>query len=396
MAYLDPSTEEALGHIRTLSLSLGGRGSCSPQERQAAGYVAGQMRDLGVSDVRLEPYAGAPSTYRPYALAFGLAAASTVPAWLFESPWTAAAAALANLLGLWGMLAETDFAPNWMRLVLPKAEGQNAVGIIPPQAEVRSRVVLCAHLDTHRTPVFYSSRRWHKVFQTLVAAAFVSLIVGAVAYGLLAILGWQAGLWIGALTAFVQVVFLDLCLHADSTPFSPGANDNASGVGIVLSLAERLIAEPLAHTEVWLAFTGCEEAGAHGMAAFLAAHATRLGGDAVYIILDQVGAGRITYLTSDGLIVKRKTHPRALELARQTTAALPELETQERVGIAYTDAAVATKRGLVALTVVALPPSNSAESTHWHQMSDTLDKVDPGALDEVLIFSRQLLAEIDR
>lgn len=46
--------------------------------------------------------------------------------------------------------------------------------------------------------------------------------------------------------------------HADSTPNAPGANDNASGVGVVAELAPRLRA--LGPTcDVWLVATGAEE-----------------------------------------------------------------------------------------------------------------------------------------
>ena len=395
MAQLDERAEKALEKIRYLSAIIGGRGSCTPHERRAAGYTVEQMEALGVQTVRLEPFRGAPSTYRPFALIFGAAIVGTLLAWLLESTGTAALAAAINALGLWGMLAETDFATNWMRLLLPKADSQNAAGIIPARHEVRQRVLLCAHVDTHRTPVFYSSKRWHKLFGVLVTAAFISLAVGTVAYGLLAVLNWELGLWIGALVSFVQVVFLDLCLHADRTPFSPGANDNASGVGVILTLAQHLVQEPLSHTEVWLAFTGCEEVGAYGMSAFLDAHAAELGPEAVYVILDQVGRGVLTYLSSDGLIIKRKTHPQALDLARRAAAALSPLEVRERPGIAYTDAAVATKRGLITLALCAIPPSEGDESTHWHQMSDTLDKVAPQALVDAYAFTAQVLKEID-
>jgi Iap family predicted aminopeptidase len=197
-------------------------------------------------------------------------------------------------------------------------------------------------------------------------------------------------------TAAIQLFALAMCLHADRTPFSPGANDNASGVGVILALARRLSAAPLAHTEVWLAFTGCEEAAAYGISSFLDAHAADLGDDAVYIILDEVGLGRPVYLTADGLILKRQTHPRALAFARQARAALPELQAEEEVGIAYTDAAVATKRGLIALTLVALPPPGSAEVMHWHQMSDTSDHVNPETLASAHAFVWQVLQEVDR
>jgi Iap family predicted aminopeptidase len=193
----------------------------------------------------------------------------------------------------------------------------------------------------------------------------------------------------------MELFALGLCLHADFTRYSPGANDNASGVGVVLGLANRLFTEPLRQTEVWLVFTGCEEVASYGVAAFLDAHAAELGEDAVYLILDEVGLGRVGYLTADGLILKRRTHPRALELARRAASALPDLELGEHVGIAYTDALVATKRGLIALTVDALPPPGADESMHWHQMSDTLEHVDPKSLEKAHAFVWQVLREID-
>jgi hypothetical protein len=393
---LDRYTEAAIAHIRYLSEEIGGRGSCTPSEHQAAGYVAEQMRALGLQDVRLEPYSGAPSTYRPYALAFGAALLGTLLVWLAGGRWVLAVAALLSALGAWGMLAETDFTANWMRALLPRARSKNAVGVIPPADRVRGRAVLCAHLDTHRTPIFYSSKAWHSLFGFLVGGAFVSMVVGAAAYGLGAILAWDWVRWIGLAAAAIEAFAMGLCLHADLTPFSPGANDNASGVGVILALAERLMEEPLAHTEVWLAFTGCEEVAAYGISAFLDAHAARLGERAVYVILDQVGLGRVMYLTADGLIIKRRTHPDALELACRAAAALPAIEVEEQVGIAYTDAAVATKRGLISLTVDALPPPGSGEAMHWHQMTDTMANVEPQALADTHAFVWQVLQEIDR
>ncbi|MGH2714763.1 MAG: M28 family peptidase, partial [Thermoleophilaceae bacterium] len=46
--------------------------------------------------------------------------------------------------------------------------------------------------------------------------------------------------------------------HADTTPNAPGANDNASGLGVVAALAGRLDEiEP--RCDVWLVATGAEE-----------------------------------------------------------------------------------------------------------------------------------------
>ena len=63
-----------------------------------------------------------------------------------------------------------------------------------------------------------------------------------------------------------------MCIQADRTPFTAGANDNASAVGLVLTLAETLRTAPLQHTRVWLACTGCEEAQHYGAIDFFRRH----------------------------------------------------------------------------------------------------------------------------
>ena len=388
-------TQGALSHIRHLSETIRGRGSCTSDERQAAEYTAEQMQSLGVQDVRLEPYKGAPSTYRPYALTFSIALLGTLGVWLFPGRWMLAFAAVLSALGAWAMLAETDFKNNWARWLLPKGVSQNAVGVIPPTGETKSRVVLCAHVDTHRTPIFYASKTWNTLFSLLVAGALVSMLVSALAYALGAVFAWEWVRWIGLAAAAMEVFALVMSLHADFTPFSPGANDNASGVGVVLGIAQHLAHEPSAYTEVRLVFTGCEEAASYGMVSFLDMYAAELGEETVYIIIDQVGFGHLCFLTADGLIRKHATHPRALELARAAADAQPDIITTERVGLAYTDAVPVTKRGLVALTLCAVPPPGSDESIHWHQMTDTLDHVDPQTMEDAHAFIWQILKGID-
>jgi len=165
----------ALEHVRYLSGIVGGRGSCTPGERQAAEYTAEQMRSMGVQQVRLEPYQGSASTYRPYVLAFSAALLGAVISWMGDGrEWMALAASL-NGLGAWGMLLETDFSLNWMRRLLPRRPSQNALGIIPAGIQSRRKAVLSAHVDTHRTPVFYASSTWRSLFGQLVSLAFLSL-----------------------------------------------------------------------------------------------------------------------------------------------------------------------------------------------------------------------------
>ena len=388
--------QRALEHIRYLSVTIGRRGSCTSAERQAAQYSVDQMDEMGVQNARLESFKGAPSTYRPFALAFGVALLGTLSIWLGEQRLWLALAALLNGLGALGMLAESDISPNWTHRLLPRGTSHNALGVIPATIQRRHSLVLCAHVDTHRTPVFYSTPTWRRLFSMLVGIAFLSMAAGGAFFALGALLGatWVRGL--GVVIALFQACVVILCIHADLTPYTPGANDNASGVGVVLETGRRLAKEPLPFTEVWLVFTGCEETGASGMAAFLDDHAKELGSDAVYIILDEAGLGKLQYLTVDGLVIKRPTHPKALELARRAVAALPSLGMTPRLGLAYTDALVATKRKLIALTLGCLPEAGGGEPSHWHQITDTLEHVDRRALEDALAMTWQIVKEVDK
>lgn len=396
MAEDDRALQTALRHMRYLSEMIGGRGSCTPEEERAAEYLGEQLNELHVQDVRLESFKAAPSTYRPYTLAFCAGLLGTILVWVTGSSWFYALGALLNALGAWGMLAETDFTPNWMRILLPKGDSQNVVGVIPPEDETKRRVVLSAHIDTHRTPIFYSSKTWQTLFSLLVGGAFASMALSTLLYTLGAVFLWDWVRWIGLVAAGMEIFALLMSLHADFTPFSPGANDDGSGIGVSMALAERLSNEPLQHTQVWLAFTGCEEAASYGILNFIQQHRDNLGKNALFIMNDQVAAGRLNYNLSEGLIIKHKTHPAALELARQAKRELQQIEVIEMHGISYTDATPATKLGCRAIILVANPPSDSGESTHWHQMSDTMEKINQDTIQDALKFSWKLLQIIDQ
>jgi hypothetical protein len=392
MAHGQGTARAALTHIHHLAEVIGPRGSTTPGERQAAEYARDVLHGLGV-DARLEPFRSGRSTYRPFVLAFGVALLGALLYAVTRHPAAALLAAGLSGLGAWGMFAELDFTGNWMRQLLPTGPSQNVVAVVSAREEVRRRVVLLGHLDTHRTPIFYSSTAWHRLFVGLVGTTFVSMAVGAPAYALLAFTGWTWLHWMAGLAAGVQLFGLAMCLHADLTPFGPGANDNASGAASVLALGERLVHEPLRHTEVWLVADGCEELGCYGAAALVERHADELR-DAYFIALDIVGAGDPGFLVSDGLLRKYPVDRELLAIGRQVAAERPELRAFEHVGLAYTDTAVVLKRGFRGLTIDALR-RDGAGGAYWHQLTDTADKIEPDCLRRVHEFAWEMLQRLD-
>lgn len=385
----------AFDHIRHILESIGGRASCSPEERQAAQYLAAELSGLGFSQVNIEPFRGAKSTYWPFAVAFGTALLGTLVGLIFNNRWLLGLGGLLNTLAVWGMWRELDIRPNWLRWLTPFGDSQNVIGITQPKKELRRQVVVCAHLDTHRAPIFYSTAAWQSAFNLLLLFTFISMFAGAVTNLLGALFDWASLRWLGLAFAPVQAFALAMCLHAHLAPLSPGANDNTSAVGVTLALAHRLAAEPLAHTEVQFVFTGCEEVGAYGMRAYLDAHAKELGSHTLILVPEQVGTGRLQLVTGEGLVLKRPVRPEALDLGRLAAAALPDLMLTEKLGEAYSDALPAMQRGLTALTITSDPKAIGEES-HWHQMSDTLEHIYPDSLKDAYAFILEIILEIDR
>lgn len=382
--------------IRQLSENIGGRGSCTPNERLASEFIADQMRAFDAQNVQIEPFKSLPSTYAPYALSFAVALIGSLASLLFGGRAVLFLASIFSFLGLWGMLAETELAVSWTHWFIPRLPSQNVCGQVKPRQQIQKKVVICAHIDTHRTPIFYSSTAWQSAFSLLVGVALLSMAVGGFVFSLGLLSGWGWLRWISLFLVPIQAFALGVSLHADFTPFSPGANDNASGAAVALAMLQKLHAAPLDKTEVRFAFTGCEEVGDYGMRAYLEAHEAELGKDAFYLIIDEVGSGRLKYLTADGLVIKHRTHPYALEVARSTALRRPELKAYEGVGLAYTDALKATRRGLAALTICTVPEQATEENSNWHKMTDVPENIIPADLRMAYEFCWELLQTIDQ
>jgi Zn-dependent M28 family amino/carboxypeptidase len=184
-------------------------------------------------------------------------------------------------------------------------------------------------------------------------------------------------------------------VQGEATPFTPGANDNASGVGVMLALAERLKAEPLKNTEVWWVATGCEEVGAYGSADFIRRNRNDLY-DATIIVVDNVaGKGTSpTYLTSEGMLMPVRFSLDVLAIAEQVAAKHPELQARphDHQGV-YTDAAPALQAGVKALSLVG--QTREGWIPDWHNASDTFGAVEADAVAHVERFVWEVLQKLD-
>jgi hypothetical protein len=386
----------AIDHIRYLTEKIGPRGSTLPKEEKAARYAERVLAQIGCQPSRAY-FRSARSAWRPYALYSALILASAL---LFFSlgRWGAIGGAALALAASLSVLLELAFRPNPLRWLLPKGQSQNVWANLPPaggKSAATRQVVLLGHLDSHRTPLASSSPAWLRLFGLLIPLGLLSSLALLGLY--LAHLFQPQPLWqyLALLPALIAAGLLALTYQADLTPYSPGANDNASGAALVLELARRLKSQPLQRTTVWAVLSGCEEVGCYGAEAFARAHRAKLG-RACWIPLDGVGGqgGFPAYHTRETFLLTTRADPGLLALAEKVTQRCPQLGVRpHHFRGAYTEGVIGAKYGLRVLSLTA--PGAGGALPHWHRPSDTLANLDPQVLAQVEAFTWELLQEID-
>ena len=265
-----PWVSEWLLHIRALAVGIGPRGSTRPGERQGAEYARASFTHAGLHP-QWEEFRSARSYFHPHLIGclLILAAFAIFPLW---GRVTAGISALLTILSVVSELQELGLRSNLFRLLVPKAGSQNVYAVIPPKGAHERDLVLVGHVDTQHTPLIFRSPGWVRTYIWFIALAMASFIWQAAVYALAVPFAWS-WIWVASIpTAVCTALTLALCIEAESTPFTAGASDNATGAGLVMTLAGRIAADAFPHTRVYAVITGCEEVQHYGMIDFYRRH----------------------------------------------------------------------------------------------------------------------------
>ncbi|MGD9099177.1 MAG: M28 family peptidase [Anaerolineae bacterium] len=386
-----PDVARWLEHVRVLSQEIGPRGSTTVGERRGSEYCQGVLARLGL-EPRMEPFSSARSIYLPHLLA----ATAMLVAFIvypLAGRVSAGVAVLLSLVALVSDLMELSFRDNLLRRLMPKGDSQNVVAVIPPAEVHQQDLVLIGHVDSHRTPLIFSTPRWLAAYKAFTTVAFV-LFLGQVALYALGTATQWAWVWpVSSVSAVGAVLLAAMCLQADRTPFNAGANDNATGAGLVLALAERLQAQPLRHTRVWLACTGCEEVQHYGAIDFFRRHRAELRRP-VALVFEMLGCAGPAWLTQEGIVVPFHADPGLVRLAEGLAAENPAWGAHPtRIKGGNTEMADALRAGVPAITLMGMGPRG--ETPYWHQAGDTFDKIDPEVLGRTYAFTWAFVQRLD-
>ncbi len=362
------------------------RGPCSDAERRAAAWLHDELR-AGGHEAWVETHWVRPQ----WALSLALHATLGVVASMLalSAPLPAAIVAAAAALS---MTVEASGRGGPLRSLFPRRATQNVLTVPDEEGAPDVTLLICARYDaprgglvTREGPRRLAARLRRRVGGRAPGPrAWVALALAAVAVcaGLRA-LDFDSS-WVG-LAQFLPTVALLGALAAAGdiavSNVSPGAGDNAAGVGVALALHAELTRNPPDRLAPSLLLSGAGEGGP----AAVRAHLRREKLDRARVVvleLGPCGGGAPAYATA---------HP---QLRAACERAAEALDGGARAPLRRSSAAAAARgRRLPAAWIGALDASGIAPRSR--QPSDTVEHLDPASGEAVLDFALACVDALD-
>lgn len=380
-------------HVLDLSKKIGARGAGSDGEKAAASYI---LRSFSNSDIEVdvESFSTWHSDLQGTIIVYLLAVFAFL-AFRFSF-------VLSIIVSIFAFLAFQMETYSWavVSRLAKRSAASNIIGRVKPREESAQLVVLVANYDTPKSSPL-GSPSLARYYRALYVASFVSITMIMV----LSIGGQGASLLkISDNVVFLVWLFFSpfaLCLlglafamawgEGRSQP-TAGANDNASGVGVMLSVLAAVAANPLENTTVWGVATARGSAGARGMVQFLKRHRSELR-DACIVNIDHVGRGPTRVLTREGVMLGFRASRKVVELTFRAARGSRSIKLEKgKCRVKKSDALVATVRGFRAVTIAGCA---GGTFPGWRNDGDTYDRIQRGALDRAAKLVHLLLDEVD-
>jgi hypothetical protein len=363
------------------------RPSASAGEREAAEWIAQRLRALG-ADVRIEEE----RVHGGYFAPMGVPSAAAALAGVAVLRGRRAAGALAAASAV-AISQDLQGGPTrWLRNRLPQRPTWNVVGELGSPRAVQT-LVLLAHHDAARTSFIFDQTVPRLIAERLpwvhdVLDRWPPLMGGVVAGPALVALGAALGSRrVTALGTAGSAGAAAVMAHMARQPVVPGANDNLTGVAVLLEVARRLHGGVPDGLRIVLLSTGSEEANQDGMLAFARRHFGSLDPESTtFLCLDTVGSPELVLIEGEGFLRMRDYDEATKELVADAAAGAG---VHVRRGLRFTfatDALVPLRRGY---RVAGLGSVNAwLVPSNYHWPTDTPENVDydsvAGAVEVVL------------
>lgn len=382
--------DDTLGLISQLAALT--RPPASPGELTAAALLANGFAERG-AEARIEPE----QVHGTYWVPIGVCTAAAALAAL-AGRRTAAAVGVATALSV---AEDLDVGRRPLRRLLKQRTAHNVVAEVPPIEKAEHTLVIHAHHDAARTGVVF-----HPAGAKLATRVAGGLIerVGATPPPMWGAVHGPAAVSAGALVgsrrlrlagAALSAGFAAAMLNIACSRSVPGANDNLSGVSVLLELAEVLSRQPPRRLRVMLLSTGSEESFLEAMVRFGERHFNTLAKDrTTFLCLESVGSPQLMLLAGEGLLRLRR-YPRSLidTLSRLAAARGVALRDPFRYRMA-TDGQVPLLAGYPVAVLSSMDWYKAPSNYHWP--SDRPENLHTDSIAGATILAEAFVRELDQ
>jgi hypothetical protein len=374
------------------------RPSASPGEREAAEWLAGELREAGARNVRIEEEPDANGTFW---WSIGLLAGAGVLAGLAARRGGPLARTLAAASGAAASALIADELPpggRRFRRELPKRSAYHVLAEVGPEDADRTIIVI-SHHDAAHTAFFFNPAITETVGEN---APWLFENTDTSPPLMWPVVGGPALVAAGAALGSRRLTDIGMFLSAGSAAFMahigfgevvPAANDNGTGCIAQLALARALAEDPTESTRVLFVSTS-EEALCEGMGLFMERHAPELPIDRTFFLcLDTIGSPHLLVLRGEGMLRLREYPRDSLDLLDSTAEELGiELFPNLRLRNA-TDGIFPLAAGYQCASVASCNKWKNPSNYHWK--TDTPENVAYDTLADAIRLSEGVIRKLD-
>jgi len=384
---------EELKHLHMLSEQIGPRGAATSSEELAAHYIKEEMKKNKIV-TEVQSFSTTKSHSWIYAficfiflMAFALFSTSHLLAFTI------------CFLGLFFFKKELE-ATGALNKIFARRKSQNVLGKVPASKYPVKKVVFTSHYDSSRSGLSFNPEVV-KNFRTAFLVTYYSMAIMCILYGsaviftilnfpIVSILAWLLSLppALVLLVSFIVILYQEF--FGEDTP---GANDNASGVSVLMELSKEIKDNPPDFVETWFLFTGAKEAGTLGIVNFLEQY--KPDPQNTFIInLDSIGIGNVKYILEEGMLKKYSSNDKLVKWATLAIQEKPSLKVKGDYYFDFTtDATAALARNYKAISIMAMDEEGFIPNWHWP--TDTINRIERGNLTLSRTLAKRMLYKIN-
>jgi hypothetical protein len=382
----DSDIQRIMEHVRVLSEDIGPRGPTTEGEERAAQYISSELKKQGI-DVWIEDFYS-PSTFSWYYAVPNFIIFLSFLVFLYNS----LIGILLAMIGAFFFFTEINTIETISRF-FPKKKSKNVVGKLESREPAKKKIVIVTHHDTSKPSLSFHPRNIPYFRASIVLMIFSAIFIPIAL--MVELFLDSGGILLLILVPFALYLFVSVLVlvhrELNYEPV-PGANDNASGAGVVLALGENLSAHPLKNSEIWFLSTGCEEVGTVGMMRFLEKHGEELK-DAYFINIDNVGKGDIRYTEGEGLIKAFPCSKKLIDIAQKASESAQVGAEGFTSTIYPTNTLPCLVRNHRAISILATDEEGLIYNWHWP--TDTYDRLDGNTIDKAYKLVLEMVRILD-